>query len=59
MQVEPQESFAKRTLYYTANAYVHQLKKGENYNRLKKVYFIGILNFVLLNYLSLKKEKTN
>ena len=63
MQVEPQESFAKRALYYTSSAYVHQLKKAEKYNRLKKVYFVGILDFIAIksenfisNHLILDKE---
>ena len=38
-------NFSKRTLYYTAKAYVEQLDKGNNYSKLKKVYFIGLLNF--------------
>ena len=37
--------FHKRTLYYTSKAYVEQLNKGNDYSKLKKVYFIGILNF--------------
>ncbi|MCK5354955.1 MAG: Rpn family recombination-promoting nuclease/putative transposase [Methyloprofundus sp.] len=38
-------NFSKRTLYYTAKAYVEQLDKGNDYSKLKKVYFIGLLNF--------------
>jgi len=37
--------FAKRSLYYTSKAYVAQLPKSKDYSVLKKVYFIGILNF--------------
>jgi len=45
MQVEKDENFAKRSLYYTSKSYVNQIKKAEKYPELKKVYFIGILNF--------------
>ena len=45
MQKKDIGDFAKRSLYYTSKAYVEQLKKGHNYSELKKVYFIGILNF--------------
>jgi predicted transposase/invertase (TIGR01784 family) len=47
--------FAKRSLYYTSKAYVEQLDKNQNYATLKKVYFIGILDFKMLdneNYIS-------
>ena len=47
--------FTKRSLYYTSKAYVAQLPKGNDYTRLKKVYFIGILNFNIFdnkNYIS-------
>ena len=45
MQKKDLGNFAKRSLYYTSKAYVEQLDKGHNYSKLKKVYFIGILNF--------------
>ena len=45
MQVEKDKEFAKRSLYYTSKSYVNQIKKGDKYPTLKKVYFIGILNF--------------
>jgi len=38
-------NFSKRTLYYTAKAYVEQLDIGNDYSKLRKVYFIGLLNF--------------
>ena len=45
MQKKDLVNFTKRSLYYTSKAYVSQLDKGNNYLKLKKVYFIGILNF--------------
>ncbi len=45
MQKKDLCNFTKRSLYYTSKAYVSQLQKGNDYTRLKKVYFIGILNF--------------
>jgi predicted transposase/invertase (TIGR01784 family) len=45
MQVEKDKEFAKRSLYYTSKSYVNQITKGEEYPKLKKVYFIGILDF--------------
>jgi predicted transposase/invertase (TIGR01784 family) len=34
-------------LYYTSKSYVNQIKKAEKYPELKKVYFIGILDFAI------------
>ena len=45
MQKKDLGDFTKRSLYYTSKAYVAQLPRGNNYTELKKVYFIGILNF--------------
>ncbi len=45
MQRKDLGDFAKRSLYYTSKAYVEQLPKKEDYTKLKKVYFIGILDF--------------
>ena len=47
MQVEKQDYFAKRALYYAAKAYVGQIAKAEQYPKLNQVVFIGILNFRL------------
>jgi len=55
MQKKDLGDFTKRSLYYTSKAYVSQLDKGTDYSRLKKVYFIGILNFTIFdnkNYIS-------
>jgi predicted transposase/invertase (TIGR01784 family) len=55
MQVEKDKNFAKRSLYYTSKSYVNQIDNGERYPELKKVYFIGILDFAIFdtkNYLS-------
>jgi len=45
MQKKDLGDFTKRSLYYTSKAYVEQLPSGKDYTLLKKVYFIGILNF--------------
>jgi len=47
MQKKDLGDFAKRSLYYTSKAYVNQLDAGKNYHKLKKVYFIGLLNFIM------------
>ena len=55
MQRKDLGDFTKRSLYYTSKAYSSQLPKGNNYTELKKVYFIGILNFNIFenkNYIS-------
>jgi predicted transposase/invertase (TIGR01784 family) len=45
MQVAELDFFNKRILYYTSQSYVSQIDKGVEYNKLKPVYFIGILEF--------------
>ena len=55
MQVAKDSNFAKRSLYYSSKSYVNQIQKAEEYNQLKKVYFIGILDFIMFendDYLS-------
>ena len=55
MQVEHQRYFHKRALYYNSKAYTNQLPRGTDYDKLNKVYFIGVLNFSALagtDYLS-------
>jgi len=49
MQVERDKNFAKRSLYYTSKSYVNQIDKAEKYPLLKKVYFIGILDFAIFD----------
>jgi len=49
MQIEDDKNFAKRSLYYTSKSYVNQIKKAEQYKELKKVYFIGILDFAIFD----------
>ncbi len=63
MQKRDLGDFEKRTIYYTSKAYVEQLEKGDDYSKLKKVYFIGILKFNMFssknhlsNHLILNKE---
>ncbi len=45
MQVADFDFFHKRILYYTSQSYVAQIIAGEQYDKLKPVYFIGILQF--------------
>jgi len=45
MQRKDLGDFDKRSEYYAAKTYVEQLEKGKSYSTLKKVYFIGIVNF--------------
>jgi predicted transposase/invertase (TIGR01784 family) len=45
MQIAEFHFFHKRILYYTSQSYVSQIDKGVEYDRLKPVYFIGILEF--------------
>ena len=49
MQRKDLGNFTKRSLYYTSKAYVEQLPKGNDYTSLKKVYFIGIVNFEIFS----------
>ena len=55
MQRKDLGDFAKRSLYYTSKAYIAQLNKKEDYSKLNKVYFIGIVDFTMFqsnNYIS-------
>ncbi len=45
MQVQRQDFFYKRAIYYASKTYVGQLKRGNDYDKLKPVYFIGIVDF--------------
>ena len=45
MQIAEFDFFHKRILYYTSQSYVSQLSKGVQYDKLRPVYFIGILEF--------------
>ncbi len=44
MQVAKEASFLQRSQYYAAFALSNQLKKGDLYNKLQPVIFIGIMN---------------
>lgn len=44
MQIEWKDSFMQRLLFGTAQAYVNQLEKGEQYELLNPVYGLGIIN---------------
>jgi predicted transposase/invertase (TIGR01784 family) len=45
MQVAKETWFSQRALYYSSKAYSQQLSIGGNYQDLKPVIFLGILNF--------------
>lgn len=49
MQVAEFDFFHKRILYYTSQSYVSQIDKGVQYDKLRPVYFIGILEFEIGN----------
>jgi predicted transposase/invertase (TIGR01784 family) len=49
MQIERDKNFVKRSLYYTSKSYVNQIDTAEKYPQLKKVYFIGILDFAIFD----------
>ena len=58
MQVAEFDYFHKRILYYTSQSYISQIDKGVQYDKLKPVYFIGILEFEIgsnSNYFSRHK----
>ncbi|HVV67561.1 MAG TPA: Rpn family recombination-promoting nuclease/putative transposase [Gammaproteobacteria bacterium] len=44
MQIQWAASFKQRLLFNASRAYVHQLEKGENYELLKPVYGLGLIN---------------
>ena len=55
MQVIDQKDYIPRCQFYTAEALVKQLKRGDAYTQLKPVIFVGILCFSIFdtnNYLS-------
>ncbi len=65
MQVLPEDSFAKRSLYYWSRLYTGQLQEGAPYSLLTKTICINILNFDQLydepsyhNVYKVKNEKS-
>lgn len=55
MQVAEPAGFDKRVLYYTSKDYAGQINIGDEYPKLRPVYFIGVLDFKYFsgkNYLS-------
>ena len=49
MQVQRDIHFVKRSLYYSSKSYVNQIEFSDKYPELKKVYFIGILDFAIFD----------
>ena len=41
------DNFVERILYYTARLYSDQLRRGENYNKAKRVVLVAIIDFEL------------
>ncbi len=48
MQLFNPYNMEKRTLFYWSEMYYHQIRKGDNYNLLKKCVTINILNYSCL-----------
>ncbi|MBS4763803.1 MAG: Rpn family recombination-promoting nuclease/putative transposase [Brachyspira sp.] len=49
IQLQGNQYFIRRSLYYWANSYSSLLNKSENYTRLSPVISINVLDFVLFN----------
>lgn len=47
MQVAESRNFHKRVLYYTSQGYSSQLAEGDGYEKLRPVFLIAILDFVI------------
>jgi predicted transposase/invertase (TIGR01784 family) len=45
MQVAEVDGFDKRVLYYASKSYSAQIERGDQYENLNPIYFIGILDF--------------
>jgi predicted transposase/invertase (TIGR01784 family) len=65
MQKKDIGDFSKRSLYYTSKAYISQINKAEDYLKLKKVYYIAIVDFKIFdnksfisNHLIINQETT-
>jgi predicted transposase/invertase (TIGR01784 family) len=52
MQKKGGSNFTKRSLYYTSKAYVNQIDKAIDFKKLKKVYYIAIVNFNIFENIS-------
>jgi len=58
MQIAEVKDFDKRVLYYASQSYTDQIERGDDYEKLKPTFFIGILDFNITknpNYLSRHK----
>lgn len=45
MQIAEVDGFDKRVLYYASKSYSAQIERGDEYEKLSPIYFIGILDF--------------
>jgi len=52
MQKKGGANFAKRSLYYTSKAYVNQIDKAVEFEKLKKVYYIALVDFNIFENIS-------
>lgn len=48
MQVADVEGFDKRVLYYASKSYSSQIERGDQYENLNPTFFIGILDFEVM-----------
>ncbi len=49
VQVQGNETYKSRVLYYWSRAYTSQIKEGDSYSLLRPVISINVLNFNLIN----------
>ena len=55
IQLQGNQYFIRRSLYYWANSYSSLLNKSENYTKLSPVISINVLDFTLFNYDEIEK----
>ena len=50
LQIKNEKNMEKRTLYYGAKTLSKEVKRGEEYNEIKQVIMINILNYEMFEY---------
>ena len=58
IQLVEKKDFIKRLIWYFARLYGKQAKKGENYNKIKKVVLVAIIDFEIKETKELKEMET-
>ena len=58
IQLVEKKDFIKRLIWYFARLYGKQAKKGENYNKVKKVVLVAIIDFEIKETKELKEMET-